>query len=47
MKRVIRWADNVAQGKDDRRQTHIQATFIDGGTIGPVSTGHKRKVSLG
>jgi DNA-binding LacI/PurR family transcriptional regulator len=33
---VVRWADKVALGKDDRRQTHIKAEFIEGGTIGPA-----------
>lgn len=39
---VVRWADNVAQGKDDRRQTFSQAEFMPGGTIGPVRGGHQR-----
>ena len=33
---VVRWLDNVAAGKDDYRQSFAKATFIDGGTIGPV-----------
>ena len=37
LRRVVRWADNVACGKDDRRQSHIKAEFVDGGTIGPVN----------
>jgi DNA-binding LacI/PurR family transcriptional regulator len=35
--RIVRWLENVASGKDDRRQTFSKATFIDGGTIGPVA----------
>lgn len=35
-RRVVRWAKNVALGKDDRRQTNTTAKFIKGGTIGPV-----------
>jgi DNA-binding LacI/PurR family transcriptional regulator len=36
IRRVVRWADNVSRGKDDRRQTLTKATFVEGGTIGPV-----------
>ena len=36
LRRAVRWADNVAHGKDDRRQSLTKAEFIDGGTIGPV-----------
>jgi DNA-binding LacI/PurR family transcriptional regulator/DNA-binding transcriptional regulator YhcF (GntR family) len=36
LNRIVRWADKVEQGKDDRRQTHIKAEFIEGGTIGPA-----------
>lgn len=32
--RIVRWADQVARGKDDRRQTLTKAEFIEGGTIG-------------
>ena len=34
--RVVRWAANVNLGKEDRRQTHIKAEFVEGGTIGPA-----------
>jgi LacI family transcriptional regulator len=34
--RVVQWADNVANGKEDRRETLIRAEFVEGGTIGPV-----------
>lgn len=34
--RIVRWADNVARGGEDRRNTPIKAEFVDGGTIGPV-----------
>jgi DNA-binding LacI/PurR family transcriptional regulator len=34
--RIVKWADNVAQGKDDRRQSFTKAEFLEGGTIGPV-----------
>ena len=36
VRRVVRWAANVSQGKDDRRQTLTKAEFISGGTIGPA-----------
>lgn len=38
--RVVRWADNVARGKDDRRNTPIKADFIEGETIGSVPKYH-------
>jgi DNA-binding LacI/PurR family transcriptional regulator len=34
VRRIVRWADNVARGKDDRRQTFTKAEFIEGGTVG-------------
>ena len=34
--RVIRWAHNVARGKDDRQNTSIKAELVEAGTIGPV-----------
>lgn len=36
IKRIVKWADNVARGMDDRRQTFTKAEFVEGGTIGPV-----------
>lgn len=36
IQRMIRWADNVARGKVDRRQFFANANLIEGGTIGPV-----------
>ncbi|MCH7228107.1 substrate-binding domain-containing protein [Haloferula sp. A504] len=33
--RVVRWARNVARGKDDRRQTLIKSEWVEGGTVGP------------
>lgn len=35
VRRVVRWADNVARSRDDNRQTFAKAKFIEGGTIGP------------
>jgi DNA-binding LacI/PurR family transcriptional regulator len=34
--RIVKWAENVARGRDDRRQTFTKAEFIEGGTIGPA-----------
>lgn len=34
MRRIIRWVDNVALGKNDRRQSFTKAEFVDGGTVG-------------
>lgn len=34
--RIVNWAANVANGKDDRRQTLSKAKFVEKGTIGPV-----------
>ena len=36
VRRVVRWAENVAKGRDDRRQTFTLGRFIDGGTVGPA-----------
>jgi DNA-binding LacI/PurR family transcriptional regulator len=36
---IVKWAEKVARGKDDRRQTFTKARFIEGGTIGPVPKG--------
>jgi len=36
VRRITRWADNVARGNDDRRQSFTKAEFVEGGTIGPV-----------
>jgi hypothetical protein len=33
-RRVVRWANNVARGKDDRQQTLTKAEFVEGGTVG-------------
>jgi len=34
LRRVVRWANNVSQGKKDLRQTFTKVDFIEGGTIG-------------
>lgn len=37
VRRILQWANNVAHGKQDRRQTFFKAEFIEGGTIGPAN----------
>ena len=32
--RIVRWAKNISHGKEDTRQTMIEAEFIEGGTVG-------------
>jgi DNA-binding transcriptional regulator YhcF (GntR family) len=39
IRRVVKWADNVARGIDDRLQSFVRAKFVDGGTIGPAPKG--------
>ena len=36
VRRIVRWAGNVASGKEDTTQTMTKAVFIEGGTVGPV-----------
>ena len=36
--RIINWVDNVANGKNDLRQSFTKAKFIERGSIGPVSS---------
>jgi DNA-binding LacI/PurR family transcriptional regulator/biotin operon repressor len=38
-RRIVRWVDNVAHGKDDWRQSFTKARFVEGGTIGPAPKG--------
>lgn len=33
---IVRWADNLARGKEDCSQIQTKAEFIEGGTIGPA-----------
>ena len=33
---IVKWVDNVARSRDDRRQTFTKAEFVEGGTFGPV-----------
>lgn len=36
VRRVVRWVDHVANGKDDRRQSFTKAKFVEKGSIGPA-----------
>jgi DNA-binding LacI/PurR family transcriptional regulator len=36
VRRLVRWVENVAQGRDDRRKVDTQAEFVEGGTVGPA-----------
>lgn len=37
VRRIVGWVGNVAQGKEDRRQSSSKAEFVEGGTIGPAA----------
>ena len=41
VRRMVRWAKNVAAGKEDCRKVGTESKFIEGGTIGPVPRGGK------
>lgn len=36
--RVVKWADNIGRGKDDRRRKAVKVRLVIGGTIGPVNS---------
>ena len=36
VRRIVGWVENMALGKEDRRQSETKAEFIEGGTIGPA-----------
>jgi DNA-binding LacI/PurR family transcriptional regulator len=36
IKSVLKWADNIGRGKDDRRKISSKVRLVIGGTIGPV-----------
>lgn len=40
LRRAVRWADHLARGREDRRQTLTKAGFVEGGTIGQVPGRH-------
>jgi DNA-binding LacI/PurR family transcriptional regulator len=37
VRRIVRWASNISQGKEDIRQRRIKTEFIEGGTVGTVT----------
>ncbi len=39
VRRIVRWANNVGRGREDRRTIYVQAEFVEGGTIGPAPQG--------
>lgn len=39
IRRVVKWANNIGRGKDDRRKSTVKATLATGGTIGPPPSG--------
>ena len=36
VRRMVRWTNNVAKGRNDRRQFTTEARFFEGGSIGPA-----------
>ena len=36
VRHIVRWADGVAAGKNDRHQRFTKVDFVEGGTIGPA-----------
>jgi DNA-binding LacI/PurR family transcriptional regulator/DNA-binding transcriptional regulator YhcF (GntR family) len=36
VRRILRWADHVARGQEDFKQDLTSASFVEGGTIGPL-----------
>jgi DNA-binding LacI/PurR family transcriptional regulator len=37
--RIVQWANNVSEGKEDLKKGFSQAEFVEGGSIGPAPTG--------
>ena len=35
-RRITQWANHIAAGEEDRRQSLTKATFVEGGTMGPA-----------
>ena len=44
LRRIVRWANDIARGKDDRRQSFTKAEYVDGGTVGPVPGGDNHPI---
>jgi len=43
LRRILRWAKNLQQGKNDRKQINIPAEFIMGGTVGEAKAETEEK----
>jgi len=39
VRRVVRWANNVARGRKDLRQMFTSASFVEAGTVRPPGSG--------
>lgn len=39
IRRVLKWAKNIAQGREDQRRIYLKAQLYEGGTIGPAKPG--------
>ena len=48
VRRILKWAENISRNKEDKRQVCVTASFVDGGTLGPVpiEMTHKRLASV-
>jgi DNA-binding LacI/PurR family transcriptional regulator len=36
VRRIVQWAKNIANGKEDKKKSYTKAFFYEGGTIGPA-----------
>jgi DNA-binding LacI/PurR family transcriptional regulator/biotin operon repressor len=36
VRHIVRWTNNIARGKDDRRKIWPKGEFVEGGTVGPA-----------
>jgi DNA-binding LacI/PurR family transcriptional regulator len=45
VRRIVRWAENIAKGKKDLRQTSTKASLIQGATMGSIDNRPKNFVS--
>jgi LacI family transcriptional regulator len=43
VRRILRWAANMASGKEDRRQLSTRAEFVAAGTVGPLKSRGRRR----
>lgn len=47
VRHIVRWVANVANGKDDRRQSFFKAEFVARGSIRPAPKGNRPSMSTG